>query len=259
MKKPPAWGGSCEAGQLLHYRVVQVFDRPTLIDHACGHCRVAERDKLWIQIRAIELRDCPTGFATRITKSTNLQNAVTAQDFAALDPVQSRLACDFAVEKRTYVFKWGEPDPPIGCTLKEATYALACADADVWFAVQAKREISLLWETDAPRYRSLFHESLTATKVWNAVSIMKEVDGTIRTLGKSTPISKAEAIAAHMQRIVLHLVFRAPVLSGWETAADAKSMALIVWGARMPHLPSYSPPRRKAENAHSSAPESVGR
>jgi hypothetical protein len=39
MKKPPAWGGSCEAGQLLHYRVVQVFDRPKLIDHACGHCR----------------------------------------------------------------------------------------------------------------------------------------------------------------------------------------------------------------------------
>lgn len=186
---------------------------------------VSERDKLWIQIRAIELRDCPVGFATKITKSTNLQNAVTAQDFAALDPVQPRLACDFAVEKRTYVFKWGEPDPAIGCTLKEATYALACANSDPWFTLQVKREISLLWDTDSPQYRQLFHDNLTATRVWNAVNIMREVDATVGSLGKTSPFAKAEAVASHMQRIVLHLVFQSTALNGWDIATDARTVA----------------------------------
>ena len=40
-----------------------------------------------------------------------------------------------------------EPDPPVesGCTLTEATNALACAHS-VDLAVQAKREIGRLWE-----------------------------------------------------------------------------------------------------------------
>jgi hypothetical protein len=188
----------------------------------------AERDKIWIQIRAVSLRGCPEGFATRITKYTNLQNAVSAQDFVSLDPIQSRLATDFAVEKRRYVFKWGEPDPANedGCTLREATTALACADPDFTLAVQVKREISVLWQTESKQYRRLFHDNLTATKVWNAVRIMRSAESRIRTL-RDGDLARAEMVAWHLQRIILHLVFQSPLLSGWDTINDPTGHACL--------------------------------
>jgi hypothetical protein len=188
-----------------------------------------ERDKLWIQIRAIATKDCPDGFASKITQYTNLQNAVTFQDFVALDPVQSRIACDFAVEKRRYAFKWGDPDPigATGCTLREATLALACADSDIWFAVQAKREIGILWQAASDRYKKLFNDNLSSTRLWNAVNIMREVDGTILALGNSGKYPKGGLVAAHLQRIVLHCVFRSDRLRGWDSGGNPQSFANI--------------------------------
>jgi AIPR protein len=121
----------------------------------------ADRAKIWIQVRIIELKASPEGFESRITRFTNLQNAVSLQDFVALDPVQPRLATDFAVVGRRYMFKWGGDKDPVddeGCSVRESTVALACAEQDPWFAVQAKREISVLWQTDSARYKTMFHK-----------------------------------------------------------------------------------------------------
>jgi len=178
-----------------------------------------DRDKLWVQLRAIAVGNCPDGFATQITKFTNLQNAVSRQDFVAMDPLQSRLAIDFAVEKRRYAFKWGtDPDPSgdRGCTLKEATVALACADPDTRLAVQAKREISQLWDTESESYRKLFHKDLTAQRVWNAVRIMRAVDSAVAGMGSE----EQESIGVHLKLVILHLVFNSPQLVQWDTAND---------------------------------------
>lgn len=180
----------------------------------------ADRPNLWIQLRAIAVGndDESREFASRITRYTNLQNAVTQQDFAAMDPVQSRLAIDFAIADRRYTFKrGGDPDPvgAEGCTLREATIALACAHTDVWYPVQVKREISTLWDTSSHRYRSLFHENLAATTVWNAVIVMRQVDQTVKDLRKDDH-HRAEMVANHLQRIVLHLVFQSDEISNWE-------------------------------------------
>ena len=186
----------------------------------------ADKDKLWIQVRAIAVKNCPDDFAKRVTKFTNLQNAVSAQDFVSLDPIHARIATDFSVDRRKYSFRWGGDADPIGnqgCTLKDATIALACAQQDPWFAVQAKREISELWDTESPRYKTLFNAEITAMKIWNAVKIMRTVDQIVDSRSSGvTP--KAELVASHLQRIVLHLVFQDPSLAGWDTASDSDAI-----------------------------------
>ncbi len=97
----------------------------------------AEKAKLWIQVRAIAVKHCPDGFAKLVTKYTNLQNAISIQDFVSLDPIQSRIATDFAVDRRKYVFRWGGDRDPFGeqgCTLKEATIALVLPQLKLEFS-----------------------------------------------------------------------------------------------------------------------------
>lgn len=191
----------------------------------------SERANLWVQIRAIALGDCPKEFEKRVTKFTNLQNAISIQDWVSLDPVQSRLAIDFAIANRSYAFRWGGDSDPTGergCTLKEATIALACAQPDPWYAVQAKREISVLWDTDSDRYKQLFHAELSAKRVWNAVVVLREAEDTIGRLGSNGSV-KADLVASHLQRLILHIVFQAPGLANWESAVDyPKLIAAVV-------------------------------
>lgn len=182
----------------------------------------SEKEKLWLQVRAIAVKSCPSGFERRITQSTNLQNAITIQDWVSLDPVQSRIATDFAIEKRRYAFRWGGAEDPVaeqGCTLKEATLALAGADADLWYAVQAKRAISVLWDIDSPRYRHLFPEDLNASTLWNAVRLFRVIEATISVCG-TNGLSRSEMIANHLQRVILHAVFQHPRMTGWNEATD---------------------------------------
>jgi hypothetical protein len=65
----------------------------------------------WVQARIISLEKCPPEFARRLTRAANLQNAVSNREFAAMDPLQHRLATDFALDRRKYVYKSGDPDP----------------------------------------------------------------------------------------------------------------------------------------------------
>ena len=187
-----------------------------------GQIPYDEQSKIWVQVRIIAVKKCPDGFAKRVTKFTNLQNAISVQDWVSLDPLQSRIASDFAVDRRRYAFRWGGSSDPTGmqgCTLKEATLALACAEPDMWFAVQAKREISVLWDTDSNRYKTLFHPNLTALRIWNAVRILRIVDEAVIARGMED-LDKAGSVSSHMQRLVLHMVFQDPRMSGWDTSQD---------------------------------------
>jgi hypothetical protein len=167
-----------------------------------------EDPESWVQVRIISLEQCPPDFSRAITRAANLQNAVGNREFAAMDPVQHRLATDFALDKRRYAYKQGESDPTgeEGCDIVEATQALACAHSAA-LAVQVKREIGALWaNTDAAPYIDLFNDSLSATKVWRSVLIMRAVDQELQNLKKSTAFS-ADFIAVHLNRLILHLVF----------------------------------------------------
>jgi hypothetical protein len=168
----------------------------------------ADDPESWVQVRIISLDRCPPDFGRAITRAANLQNAVGNREFAAMDPIQHRLAMDFALDKRRYAYKQGESDPSgeEGCDIVEATQALACAHSTA-LAVQVKREIGALWaSTETAPYIELFNDGLSAIKVWRSVLIMRAVDQELQILKRSSAFN-ADFIAVHLNRLILHLVF----------------------------------------------------
>src|SRR5207247_10310530 len=155
---------------------------------------------------------CPTEFASDLTRATNTQNRIEKRDFAALDKEQARLRTDLLLSYgKEYVYKTGEvpPAPDNGCTLDEATVALACANADITYCMLAKREVSKLYEDiQQPPYTVLFNGSVTALRLWRAVQVLRVVDSELKTYQDAWD-GKDRLIAIHGNRFVLHSVFKA--------------------------------------------------
>lgn len=171
----------------------------------------SDEAKMWVQVRLISLEKCSPDFARKITRAANLQNAVGTREFAAMDPKQHSLAIEFALDKRRYVYKSGEADPKgeEGCSIIEATRALACAHS-IRLAVDAKREIGALWaDTETHPYTSIFPENLNAARVWKAVQVKRITDDKVHQL-RNGNAPRADLVGAHMQQIILHLVFQDP-------------------------------------------------
>jgi hypothetical protein len=167
----------------------------------------------WVQVRIISLEKCPPEFARRLTRAANLQNAVGNREFAAMDPLQYRLATDFALDHRKYVYKSGdlEPKGDEGCSILEATQALGCA-ISVNLAVQVKREIGALWSsTESTPYTDIFPKNLTTARVWRCVLVMRAVDEELQKL-RTADLPRADLVAIHMNRVILHLVFQDPAV-----------------------------------------------
>jgi hypothetical protein len=170
-----------------------------------------------VLVRLVSLESCPPGFGDDLTRAANTQNRIEKRDFAALDPNQRRLRTELFLEsQKEYVYQTGE-QPPLGeagCTLDEAAVALACSMKDVSLAVQAKREIGMLYEdiTKTP-YTAIFNPSTTASAMWRAVAILRHVDSVLKKeqMDKS---GKEQLIAIHGNRFVLHIVFQRLADSG---------------------------------------------
>jgi hypothetical protein len=162
-------------------------------------------------VRLISLQDCPATFGTDLTRAANTQNKIEKRDFAALDEQQGRLRTDLLLSlQKEYVYRTGDkpPLPESGCTLDEATIALACAQVDVSFAMTAKREVSRLYEDikQAP-YTALFNTSTTPLRLWRSVEVMRKVDIILKQ-SQSLLEGKSRLIAIHGNRFVLYLTFR---------------------------------------------------
>jgi hypothetical protein len=161
-------------------------------------------------VRFISLEGASPDFASEVTRATNTQNRIGGRDFLSLDPEQARLRDEFAVDQLEYVFRTGEidPDHDRGCSVVEATLALACSQVNPGLATQAKREISRLWDdiSKAP-YRLLFNATTTNLRIWRSVQVLRLVDRELTAQAKARG-GRARGIAVHGNRLVLHLVFR---------------------------------------------------
>jgi hypothetical protein len=203
----------------------------------------------WVQVRIISLERCPPEFGRLITRAANLQNAVGNREFAAIDPLQHRLATDFALDKRKYVYKSGEMDPKgdEGCSIVEATQALASANS-VALAVQVKREIGAIWaDTNTQPYTDVFNDKLTSSQMWRAVLIMRAVDDELQKLrGSEAP--RADMVGVHMNRLILHLVFKQPGVREFrrEDLTDSE----VVNSARTAVVPIFGQVARYLELEH---------
>jgi hypothetical protein len=172
-----------------------------------------------IPVRFISLAKCPEGFGVAVTRAANTQNRIEARDFAALDPEQERLRVELLIqEKKQYVYKSGSYTiaPQDGCTIDEATVALACASPEIGLAVQAKREISKLYEdiTKAP-YKLLFNGALDSVRMWRTVQLMRVVDEALKNQDDSAE-PRARMVSVHGNRLILHEVFQSLSPDQWK-------------------------------------------
>jgi hypothetical protein len=79
---------------------------------------------------------------------------------------------------------------------------------DVSLAVQAKREVGMLYEDiTKPPYTAIFNKSTTARALWEAVTVLRTAEAAL-TSEQQRRNGKEQLIAIHGNRFVLHLVFQ---------------------------------------------------
>lgn len=162
-------------------------------------------------MRLVSLENGPPTFADELTRATNTQNRIEKRDFAALDPNQKRLKTELYLEnQKIYAYQTGDatPAPEEGCTLDEAAVALACKHPDLTLAVQAKREVGMLYDDigKAP-YTKLFNRDLDASAMWRAVLTMRVIDKILREQ-QELKAGREQLVTIHGNRFISHLVFR---------------------------------------------------
>lgn len=167
--------------------------------------------KAMVPVRIISSANSAKGFSSEVTRCTNTQNAIEKRDFVALDPEQERIRQELQIEGVEYAYKAGAATGTAGqrFDLTEATVALACANPEVALAVQAKREISKLWEdiTKAP-YKQLFHAGVTGPSVWQTVQILRAVDTQLQAEAKKLT-GRDALICIHGNRFIQWAALRA--------------------------------------------------
>jgi AIPR protein len=220
LRKKPMGGSTRSSGAFVCEGVSIVNGAQTV--GCIGAIAASDPDSLGnarVHVRLISVANCPAEFSTAITRAANTQNKIERRDFAALDPEQERLRRDLRLDLgKTYFYKSGDSpgNPSDGCTIEEATIALACAIPDVALAVQAKREVGKLWEDVAKTpYKLLFNGSLTALRMWRLVEVIRAVDHALKK-EQEHRLGRDRMITVHGNRFTLHLVYRLLDLSTFD-------------------------------------------
>lgn len=163
-----------------------------------------------VPIRLISLEGCPPEFANDVTRATNTQNRVDSRNFVALDPEQARIRSELLVDGIDYEYRQGEGEPHSENSfgLVDATVALACSAATPDLAVQAKREISRLWDdlSRAP-YKLMLNGSLQGLRLWHLVQILRAVEEYLDFERVWRDDQKIRSIAINGNRLIAHLVY----------------------------------------------------
>ncbi|MHC4327504.1 MAG: AIPR family protein [Planctomycetota bacterium] len=222
-KKPI--GGSARESGIFECEGVNVVNGAQTVGviGTLGESLASEKASSRVLVRLISLESCPQGFDKEVTRATNTQNRIERRDFASLDPNQQRLASELLLDGKRYAYKSGDEigSEEEGCSITEATIALACANDDVSLAIQAKREIGRLWDNmEQPPYSKLFNDNTTAVELWRAVEIMRIVEKKLKEIAYTRP-PRGDMVAIHGNRLILHCVFMDPKIKGFR-ANNAK-------------------------------------
>lgn len=180
-------------------------------------------DKILIPVRVISLEHGTSSFGENVTKTNNRQNRIENRDFVALDPEQSRIRTELAIDKIDYQLARSEPLPrtPRSFDLIESTTALACASGNVNLVVQLKREIGKLWEDiEKAPYKELFNPTISGMLVWRCVQTQRLVDKALTNCLRKHGWGRGYGVAIHGNRMIAAMVF---------AKLDAKSFASITF------------------------------
>ncbi|MDT0685859.1 AIPR family protein [Autumnicola psychrophila] len=167
-----------------------------------------EQIRIWIRI--FEVSEENEQESKRITRTNNTQNRIDSRDFVSLDPQQARLKSELAIENINYVFRSGEfPEKDdLGFDLNEAVVAKACLHEDVSYSVQAKREISKLWnDIEKTPYKLFFNGSTDAIELSKEVFILQRIEKLI-SQKKNSNHGRDKLFVTHGNRFILHRVYK---------------------------------------------------
>lgn len=204
--KKPIGGNSAESGifECTGFCVVNGAQTVGAIFAAANQDAQAV-SRAMVPVRIISSAKSPSAFAAEVTRFTNTQNAIEKRDFVALDAEQERIRQELHIEGIEYVYKSGGSGNSATkrFDLTEATIAMACCNGDVALAVQAKREISKLWEdlSKAP-YKQLFNGSVAGPSVWQAVQALRAVSQALSSEAKKRYTGRDALICVHGNRFI---------------------------------------------------------
>lgn len=164
-------------------------------------------EKVRVMTKFISLQDAPEDFAERVTRATNTQNAVGAEDFASLDSRQRSLKRSLAIEDFQYLLRSGEKlsEGETGCTFEEAAVSLATVHS-VDLATQAKRESGKLWENvNRNPYLQVFPSDLSALRLRRAFEYVGGIEKKLVDLRPNLD-SRTKAYSKHGNRFVEYVL-----------------------------------------------------
>lgn len=164
---------------------------------------------IFIPVRII-VRGEDQSFADNVTKTNNRQNRIENRDFVTLDPEQSRIRTELAIDGIDYQLM--RTDSVVrsesACDLVEATTALACSSGKIRLPVQLKREIGKLWDDiNKSPYKEIFNASVPGLHVWRCIQVQRRIDKTIDSYARRTGSWSSYGLTTHGNRIIAALVF----------------------------------------------------
>ncbi len=172
---------------------------------------LADLERVNVPVRLIAIGDQSTGFGETVTRTNNRQNRIDNRDFVALDPEQTRLKTELAIDGIAYHVMRSEGFEPSDKSfdLVESTTALACASGKGGLVVQLKREIGRLWEDiERAPYRELFHPQVSGIYIWRCVKTQRLIDSFLeKSIERDDPDNRRAGIVLHGNRILSCLVF----------------------------------------------------
>jgi hypothetical protein len=203
--KKPLGGNSTDSGifECTGFSVVNGAQTVGSI-HAAHGVAAEHVAKAKVMLRIISTADSPAIFGTEVTRCTNTQNAIAKRDFVALDPEQERIRQELHFDGVEYSYKAGETlaSGSARFDLIEATLAQACANPQVDMSVQAKREISRLWEDlEKPPYKSLFNPGVSGPHLWERVQALRGVEAALQAASKKY-VGRESLICIHGNRFI---------------------------------------------------------
>lgn len=232
IRKKPIGGTTRDTGvfECQDLRIVNGAQTAGAIASAAeGHADSVARAR--VPIRIIALEQCPEAFDREITRSNNTQNRIERRDFVALDPEHERLRNELLLESIHYVYKSGDSVTATdkGFDLVEATVARACAGSDVALAVQAKREISKLWEDiDKAPYKTLFNPAISSVELWKSVQVLRLVELALDSI-RNAREGRERLLAVHGNRFLAHLAMKSlPATAGTASSSLDSSFSVLV-------------------------------
>lgn len=226
----PMAGGAGTDFATFHCEDVSVVNGAQTVSAIGAVSEAGGRDlsQVFVSARLI-VRGDDVAFADDVTRANNRQNRIENRDFVTLDPEQSRIRTELAIDGIEYQVMRSDVTSrsDTAFDMVEATTALACASGTVRLPVQLKREIGKLWEDIARApYKELFNASVPGLYVWRCVQIQRRIDRAIETYGRRTGQYGRYPVLTHGNRLLAALVFEAlPVSQVADPAADIETIA----------------------------------